>query len=158
MRAGGSFSLFHYKIISVSSNYLLNYTATASSLIACICKIPQYLHLLSCNNNTNVDLCELDNSLTRELTTFYWARTMWKKIWKIMEEHGVMELFRADSKLMRAVDGKQRIYLEWPYWPSLVYWLITPRGKLPAASCFTIRFACPSTLLSPMFISMALFV
>ena len=35
---------------------------------------------------------------------------------KIMEEYGIMELFRADtdSNQMRAVDGKQRIYLEWP--------------------------------------------
>ena len=31
-----------------------------------------------------------------------------------MEEYGIMELFRADSNQMRAVDGKQRIYLEWP--------------------------------------------
>ena len=32
-----------------------------------------------------------------------------------MEEYGIMELFRADSNQMRAVDGKRRIYLEWPY-------------------------------------------
>jgi len=31
-----------------------------------------------------------------------------------MEEHRVMEFFRADNKQMWAVDGKQRIYLEWP--------------------------------------------
>ena len=34
-----------------------------------------------------------------------------------MEEYGIRNngIFRVDSNQMRAVDGKQRIYLEWPY-------------------------------------------
>ena len=31
-----------------------------------------------------------------------------------MEEYGIMEFLELDSNQMRAVDGKQRIYLEWP--------------------------------------------
>jgi len=31
-----------------------------------------------------------------------------------MEEYGIMELFRAITRCMRAEDGKQEIYLEWP--------------------------------------------
>jgi len=31
-----------------------------------------------------------------------------------MEEYGIMELFKAGSKQIRVVDGKQRTYLKWP--------------------------------------------
>ena len=31
-----------------------------------------------------------------------------------MKEYGIMEIFIADQKQMRAEDGKQEIYLEWP--------------------------------------------
>ena len=32
-----------------------------------------------------------------------------------MEEYGIMEFLELDSNQMRVVDGKQRIYVEWPY-------------------------------------------
>ena len=31
-----------------------------------------------------------------------------------MKEYGIMEIFIADQQQMRAEDGKQEIYLEWP--------------------------------------------
>ena len=33
---------------------------------------------------------------------------------EIMEEYGIMDLLGVDRIQMRAVDGKQEIYLEWP--------------------------------------------
>ena len=40
---------------------------------------------------------------------------MSKQTWITMKDYGIMELFRADdSKQLWAVDGKQKIYLEWP--------------------------------------------
>jgi len=32
----------------------------------------------------------------------------------MMKEYGIMEIFIADQQQMRAEDGKQEIYLEWP--------------------------------------------
>jgi len=32
-----------------------------------------------------------------------------------MKEYGIMEIFIADQQQMQAEDGKQEIYLEWPY-------------------------------------------
>ena len=93
------------------------------------------LTLLSCKNNSNVNLCRLDSTAdvllllsilskdrvaqkdepvgvlpTCELTLIRWLLPQCKNNEKIMEEYGI---FRADSNQMREVGGKQRIYLEW---------------------------------------------
>ena len=111
MQVGGSFPLFHYEIGRFLDHYLPNYSHS---------KQPNnifsfHLHLLCCSSNTNVNLCQLDSTLTCELTTFYKACTKCKKTPKYNDRARYNGTFRADSKQMRAVDRKQRIYLEWPY-------------------------------------------
>jgi len=112
MRADSPFPLFHCKIVSYSSHYLPNYSHS---------KQPNnissfYLHLLRYSNNTNVNLCQLDSTLTREQTTFYEAYTICKKIRKIIREYGIMEL---TVNRCRQWTGN-RVYLEWPYHRAIV--------------------------------------
>jgi len=107
MRAGSPFPLFHYGIGSLSSHYLPNYSHSKQpNSIFSLC-----LHLLHCKNSTNILAnVRLASTMTRELTTLHNAQEKPENNRRI-RNNGTL---RAGNKLMQAVDGKQKYYLEWP--------------------------------------------
>jgi len=107
MRAGGPFPLFHYGIGSLSSHYLPSYSHIKQPNSLCH-------HLLHCKNNTNVlaeiTSCQLASTITCELTTSHNMQEKPENNRRIRNN----ETLRAGSNLIRAVDRKQKYYLEWP--------------------------------------------
>jgi len=89
MQAGGHFPLFHYKIVSFPAIICLKQLE----------KVPKSMFLpfqaAKLTQTCSTDLIAL---LTREITQPVINVLVWKNNLKIMEEYGVMEYLRADSK------------------------------------------------------------
>jgi len=85
--------------------------ATASSLITFLAS--NFVFYVAAMTQT-LNFCHIDSTLTHELATFMLSLY---NVQEKLENNGRIwnsGILRTDSKQMWAVDGKQRIYLEWP--------------------------------------------